>query len=327
MVDGGPQIKEGLYNWRMLRLSFDNIIGNEENKKILSNSIINKNIVHSYLFYGADGTGKKIFAKEFAKMILCNGEEVKPCNECKSCIEFDSNNNPDFFIIEPDGNSIKIDQIRQMQKSVLEKPIESNKKVYIIDNCHLMTKEAQNCMLKTLEEPQEYIVIIMISSNENSILPTVKSRCTKIYFKELSDSDIFKYIGSKDEGNLLENDLIKLCGGSISKADFVTNKIDLLNQIKDFIREIENINKLAYIQKNQILYDNKDDIYLILDYIYILLFESAKKSSKKMNGYINSMKIVEKTKNKLLNSNNYDMTIDNMLLNMWEEINEKNSRS
>ena len=116
-------------------MSFDNIIGNDENKKILNNSIINKNIVHSYLFYGADGIGKKIFAKEFAKMILCNGEDTenKPCNICKSCIEFDSDNNPDFFLIEPDGNSIKIDQIRQMQKSVLEKPIESTKKVYIIE--------------------------------------------------------------------------------------------------------------------------------------------------------------------------------------------------
>lgn len=308
-------------------MSFDNIIGNEENKKVLNSAIMNKNIVHSYLFYGADGIGKKIFAKEFAKMILCNGEEIKPCNNCKSCIEFDSNNNPDFFLIEPDGNSIKIDQIRQMQKSVLEKPIESSKKVYIIDNCHLMTKEAQNCMLKTLEEPQEYIVIILISSNENSILPTVKSRCTKIYFKELDDSEIFKYIGNNYEGTLLENDLIKLCGGSIAKADFIVNKVQLLNQIKDFILAIERTNKLVFMQKNQLLYDNKEDINLILDYIYILLFEQAKKNNRNTNGYINSMKFVEKTKNKLLNSNNYDMTIDNMLLNMWEEINEKNSRS
>ena len=308
-------------------MSFDNIIGNEENKKVLNSAIMNKNIVHSYLFYGADGIGKKIFAKEFAKMILCNGEEIKPCNNCKSCIEFDSNNNPDFFLIEPDGNSIKIDQIRQMQKSVLEKPIESSKKVYIIDNCHLMTKEAQNCMLKTLEEPQEYIVIILISSNENSILPTVKSRCTKIYFKELNDSEIFKYIGNNYEGTLLENDLIKLCGGSIAKADFIVNKVQLLNQIKDFILAIERTNKLVFMQKNQLLYDNKEDINLILDYIYILLFEQAKKNNRNTNGYINSMKFVEKTKNKLLNSNNYDMTIDNMLLNMWEEINEKNSRS
>lgn len=308
-------------------MSFESIIGNDENKKILNNSIINKSIVHSYLFYGSEGIGKKIFAKEFAKMILCNGESTKPCNNCKSCIEFDSDNNPDFFLIEPDGNSIKIDQIRQMQKSVLEKPIESSKKVYIIDNCHLMTKEAQNCILKTLEEPQEYIVIIMISSNENSILPTVKSRCTKIFFKQLDDSEIFKYIGNNYEGTLLESDLIKLCGGSISKADFIIKKIDILNQVKDYINNVENTNKLHFMQGNQLFNDNKEDINLILEYIYILLFQAVEKNRRGINGYINSMKIVEKTKYKLLNSNNYDMTIDNMLINIWEEINEKNSRS
>lgn len=310
-------------------MAFDNIIGNDENKKILNNTIINKNILHSYLFYGSDGIGKRIFAKEFAKMILCNGEDTenKPCNICKSCIEFDSDNNPDFFLIEPDGNSIKINQIRQMQKSVLEKPIESTKKVYIIDNCHLMTKEAQNCMLKTLEEPQEYIVIILITANENTILPTVKSRCTKIYFKELDDSELFKYIGNKYEGVLLEKDLIKLCGGSISKADTIVNKLDILKEVKNFILNVSKINKLHFLKNNQIMYDNKDDIYLILDYIYVLLFEMAMKKDKYISGYINSMKIVEKTKEKLLNSNNYDMTIDNLLIKMWEEVNEKNSRS
>jgi len=310
-------------------LAFENIIGNNENKKILNNSIINKNIVHSYLFYGADGIGKRIFAKEFAKMILCNGEvsENKPCNTCKSCIEFDSDNNPDFFLIEPDGNSIKIEQVRQMQKSVLEKPIESEKKVYIIDNCHLMTKEAQNCILKTLEEPQEYIVIILITANENNILPTVKSRCTKIYFKELDNSELFKYIGSKYEGTLLEKDLIDLCGGSISKADIIVNKLDILREVKNFTQNISKINKLQFLKNNQILYDNKEDIFLILDYMYVLLYEMIMKNDRNISGYINSMKYVEKTKEKLINNNNFDMTIDNLLIKIWEEVNEKNSRN
>ncbi|MBQ3407750.1 MAG: DNA polymerase III subunit delta' [Clostridia bacterium] len=308
-------------------MSFENIIGNDENKRLLCNSIINKNIVHSYLFYGADGIGKKIFAKEFAKMILCNEkDDKKPCNKCKSCIEFNSDNNPDFFIIEPDGNSIKIDQIRQMQKSVMEKPIESTKKVYIIDNCHLMTKEAQNCMLKTLEEPQEYIVIILIAANENNILSTVKSRCTKIFFKEIDDNEIFKYVGNKYDEVGIENDLIRLCSGSISKADYIISKIDMLNQVKKIINEVDKCNKLHFIQNNQLIYDNKVEIDLLLEYIYILLFQEVMKNNKKSDVYIKSMKTVEKTKIKLQNSNNFDMTIDNMLINIWEEINEKNNR-
>lgn len=303
---------------------FEQIIGNEENKKILIKSVNNRAFLHSYLFYGADGIGKKIFAKEFAKMILCNSENGNyPCDMCKSCVEFNSNNNPDFFIIEPDGNSIKVDQIRQIQKSMMEKPIVSNKKVYIINDCHTMTKEAQNCMLKTLEEPQEYIVIILIASNENNILPTVKSRCTKMYFKELNEEEIIRYIKQKYNQSNIDKNMIKLCGGSIAKADFVVRKAEVLNRVKDFIIQIKNYNKLNFIQNNQILYDNKEDIYEILDYIYILLFDKIREDIR----YINAMKLIDNAKIKLANSNNYEMTIDNMLIKMWEDVNEKNSRN
>ena len=164
------------------KLCFKNLVGNENNKYILKETITKGNILHSYMFFGNEGIGKKIFALEFAKMILCENQKNSPCEKCKSCIEFDSNNNPDFFFIEPDGNSIKIDQIRNMQKGMLEKPIISSKKVYIINNAETMTKESQNCLLKTLEEPQEYVVIILIVSDENSMLSTIKSRCTKIFF-------------------------------------------------------------------------------------------------------------------------------------------------
>ena len=137
---------------------FETILGNEKNKQILQKSIQNNTISHSYMFVGIQGIGKKIIAKEFAKNILCLNQENKNSNTnctCKSCIEFETNNNPDFSIIEPDGNSIKIEQIRELQKRIQEKPIISNSKVYIIDNADMMTQEAQNCLLKTLEEPPE----------------------------------------------------------------------------------------------------------------------------------------------------------------------------
>lgn len=307
-------------------MSFEKIIGNDDNKKLLENTVKSNNVLHSYLFFGTEGIGKKVFAKEFSKMILCNSEDEKPCNKCKSCIEFDSNNNPDFFVIEPDGSSIKIEQIRQMQKSILEKPIESNKKVYIINDAETMTKEAQNCMLKTLEEPQDFIVIILIASNENNILPTVKSRCTKIFFRNLDDADIIKYVNEKNSEININKDILKLCNGSILKAEFVIQKIDILGKIKDFVMNIDRQNELVFFQNNQLFYDNKDDIILLLEYVNILLFEKIKGNLGNIKGFINSMKIVESTKLKLINSNNYDMTIDNMLLKMWEEINEKNYR-
>ena len=168
---------------------FENIIGNEKNKELLKKVIDTNNIAHSYMFVGKDSIGKLLFAKEFAKAILCT-EEGKPCNKCKSCIEFNTNNNPDFNILEPEGNSIKIDQIRELTKKVYEKPVVSNRKVYIINDSNYMTKEAQNSLLKTLEEPPEYITIILITSNENLFLPTIKSRCTKVLFNRLTNEEL-----------------------------------------------------------------------------------------------------------------------------------------
>ncbi len=168
---------------------FNNIIGNKKNKELLENIIYTNNIAHSYMFVGKDSIGKSLFAKEFAKAILCV-EDEKPCNKCKSCIEFDTYNNPDFSVLEPEGNSIKIDQIRELTKKVYEKPVVSNKKVYIINDSNYMTKEAQNSLLKTLEEPPEYVTIILITSNENLFLPTIKSRCTKISFDRLTNTEL-----------------------------------------------------------------------------------------------------------------------------------------
>ncbi len=128
---------------------FENILGNDKIKKTLANSVNNNRTSHSYLFLGTEGIGKKLIAKEFAKMILCTDEE-KYCNRCKSCIEFDSDNNPDFRIIEPDGNSLKIEQIREFQSKVAEKPIISDKKVYIINDADKMTRRSTELFTKNL---------------------------------------------------------------------------------------------------------------------------------------------------------------------------------
>ena len=307
-------------------MCFKNLVGNENNKYILKETITKGNILHSYMFFGTEGIGKKLFALEFAKMILCENQKNSPCEKCKSCIEFNSNNNPDFFFIEPDGNSVKIDQIRNMQKCILEKPIISSKKVYIINNAETMTKEAQNCLLKTLEEPQEYVVIILIVSDENSMLPTIKSRCTKIFFEKISDENLKTYIKEKIGDVHFEESMIKLSEGSIGKCIEISKKQEILKKIEDFINNIENIDEIQIINTSSYFNENKEDINLILDYIYILIFNKTKDFSNKIK-YIFAMEKVQKAKEKLSKSNNFDMTIDNMLIEIWREINEKNYRS
>ena len=159
---------------------FETIVGNKQIKEVLEKSILNGIRTHSYLFVGIQGIGKKMIATEFAEQILDIGQE----NQLKS------DNHPDFLLIEPDGNSIKIEQIRSLQKKIQEKPIISNHKVYIIDNADTMTQDAQNCLLKTLEEPPEFAKIILIGSSENSFLPTIKSRCMILSFNPIEDNKI-----------------------------------------------------------------------------------------------------------------------------------------
>ncbi len=175
-------------------MAFEQIIGNDDIKNLLENTLKKNNVLHSYLFCGIEGIGKFLFAKEFAKGILCMNNENAPCGLCKSCIEFETYNNPDFHIIDVDKDSIKIDQIRIMNEKIFEKPISSKRKVYVINNSEKMTIAAQNSLLKTLEEPPEYATVILICNQENLLLPTVKSRCTRIDFHNLTNEEIEVYL-------------------------------------------------------------------------------------------------------------------------------------
>ena len=306
-------------------MSFNNIIGNEKVKNILTKSLNNNKVLHSYMFIGDEGIGKKMMAIQFAKKILCENYEGNECNNCKSCVEFDGGNNPDYTYIEPDGRVIKIEQIRQMQTKIIEKPVNSTKKVYIINDADLMTKEEQNCLLKTLEEPPEYIVIILIVSNENKVLTTIKSRCMKICFEKINDEEIINFLTEKCNVQEISNNIIKMCDGSIGKCLKVNEKINDYNEIEKIFENLSsNITKV--INLSEILYKNKENIYDYLDYINVILYQYAIANKSNSLKYINSIKIVEQTKQRLLSNSNYDMCIDYLLMNIWEEINENNSR-
>lgn len=258
---------------------------NAQIEELLKNTIKAKKIVNGYIFSGSGNTKNYEYAKLFAKMILCLNGEDNYCGKCKSCLMFDDDNHSDYFEINKDSTeSIKIDEIRNMQEKIIERPITSSKKVYIINNAENMTVEAQNCLLKTLEEPPEFITIILVANNENTILPTIKSRCTKVAFteenaKELSEADKQRY------------ETLEKIFGNIEKY----KSIDLLNKI-------------------DVLYKDKDNIFESLDFINIILIKKAKENIK----YVNYIDYVEETKNKLKSNSNYDMCIDNLILKIWE---------
>lgn len=298
------------------------IKGNETTRNELKKIVQNNNVLHSYLFLGKEGIGKKEIAKEFAKKVLCLNKE-DDCN-CKSCICFDSQNHPDIKIINEEGETIKINTVREIIQTVYEKPILSNKKIYIINDCDKMTKEAQNSLLKTLEEPPEYIVIILIASNQDMILNTIKSRCTKIVFDKLKENEIKEILNTTDFKNTeISENMYEFFDGSIGKALQILEKKEQYEDLEGFINEIKNSSKLDFITANKETF-TKEEINGLLEYCIVLLFNLGKK--EKNIKYLNSVKIVQDTKTRINLNSNFDMSIDNMLFKLWEEVNENNSR-
>ena len=296
-------------------MNFNELIGNEKIKHNLIKTLNNKTVSHSYMFIGTKGVGKKIFAKEFAKGILCINEENKLCSNCKSCLEFVNNNNPDYYEIglQDDENSIKIETIRQMQKRIQELPIVSSRKVYIIDDSEYMTKDAQNCLLKTLEEPPEFVTIILIVSNENKILNTIKSRCLKIYFNDLSEEELKKYISENLEKDKFSENMLKACGGSIGKAKQICENKELYDNLSVF-NNIENYSLLDVMPKLEFLYKSKDDIQDILEYLNTIFIEKAKQNIR----CVDYIKYIEETKTNINANCNYDMCIDKLIFKIFK---------
>ena len=202
-----------------------------------------------------------------------------------------------------------------MQIGVQEKPIISSKKVYIIDNADLMTKEAQNALLKTLEEPPEFVTIILIGENENAFLPTIKSRCMILHFNQIPDLDIKNYLEKNYDIQVSDN-MLEVFQGSIGKAIELKDKQEIYKNIEEAIDNIEKEDLIDLIKKLDILYTSKDEILDILDYINIIFLRKAKENVK----YTRCIKIVENTKRRITQNANYDMSIDNMLFNIWEEV-------
>ena len=305
-------------------MAFEELIGNDKIKDILKETVQKDAVLHSYLFVGNAGVGKFHFAKEFAKMILCS--QRKGCNQCKSCKEFNTENHPDFIVIEPEGNTIKVEQIRQMISKIIEKPIISDKKVYIVNDSDKMTEEAQNTLLKTLEEPPENIIIILIAEKEEKILSTIKSRCTKITFQPIEQDKLKEILKKQYQYENISEHLLTFFNGSIKKALNVKEKKEGYEQIEKMVLGIKQMNKIEMLnQKNNI---DKEEIINILEYMNLLFWEqSIQVDTKERESAVKSILIIEETKKRIQSNCNFDMTVDNMLMQLWEEWNEKNDRS
>ncbi len=325
-------------------MDFNNVIGHERAIETLKRAIRNKSVSHSYLFEGEEGLGKKKVALIFAKTLLCKEGGEEPCNKCTSCIKFDGDNHPDLLVVGPEKGLIKKGEIEELIKSVATAPFESKRKIFIIDDSHKMSLEAKNALLKTLEEPPEYINIILISSSINNLLATILSRMQSIKFfpvesHKISDLLLTSYGKSKEEAGFIA-DFTK---GSVGKSIELATTDDFFLKREEVIKLIDNLIRgdgTKAISSMNFFNDNKDDINQVLDiFLYyfrdLLIFKELGENrlliNKDKTAYMSKQSFIEigrindiiekiqETKDNISRNINYQLSIETMLLYIQEE--------
>lgn len=171
---------------------FGEIIGQEHVVKTLTNAILGSNISHAYLFSGPRGSGKTTIARVFAKAVNCqNRGGSEPCNKCSSCLEIMENRAMDLVEIDAASHT-GIDAMRELIEGIKFSPVKSKYKVFIIDECHQLSKSAANALLKTLEEPPPHAIFVLATTEAHKMIPTIVSRCQRFDFKRLQIPEIIK---------------------------------------------------------------------------------------------------------------------------------------
>ena len=180
---------------------FDSLVGQEAVRTALTNALETGRIAHAYLFAGPRGTGKTSTAKILAKAVNCeHGPTPNPCNKCQNCVRINDGTSMDVFEIDAASNR-GIDEIRDLREKVAFAPVNGRYKVYIIDEVHMLTTEAFNALLKTLEEPPPHVIFILATTEPHKIPATIHSRCQRFDFKRVTDSDIVKRLREVADGS------------------------------------------------------------------------------------------------------------------------------
>ncbi len=237
---------------------FQDIIGQEQIKEHFQNAISTGKISHAYILNGEKASGKEFIAKIFAMTLQCEAGGQEPCQECHSCKQALSKNQPDIIYVSHEKpNTISVDDIRtQVNNDVAIKPYSSKYKIYIINEAEKMTQQAQNAILKTLEEPPSYVVILLLVSNINALLPTIFSRCVTLNMKPVRDQLVKKYLMEQMKIPDYKADVCTaFARGNIGKAkllaaseDFDNIKAEALSLLK-YVKEMEIQEIVAAIKK------------------------------------------------------------------------------
>lgn len=326
-------------------LAFQDILGHDTIKQHFQKAIELHKVSHAYILAGEAGMGRKSLAHAFALTLLCEKGGSQPCMSCHACKQVLSGNHPDLIhVTHEKPASIGVDDIReQIHDTIMIRPYSSYYKIYIVDEAEKMTIQAQNALLKTIEEPPSYAVIILLTTNGDLFLPTILSRCVQLKLKPLLDSVISEYLVealgvSESEARLYAafargnlGKAIKLCGSEEFK--------DMYKRLLAMLRNIRNMDisdLLEFIKRLK----EEMDIYECLDFMQVwyrdalmfkvtndanlLIFKEEYSTISEMSrqigydGFENILQAIEKARVRLEANVNMELAMELMFLVMKE---------
>ncbi|BDF35775.1 DNA polymerase III subunit delta' [Lachnospiraceae bacterium] len=229
--------------------SFKDVVGHKNIIDYIRSAVQEDKVSHAYILNGEKGAGKKMLANLFATTLLCEKAGPDPCNECHSCRQAESGNHPDIIkVTHEKPNTISVDDIReQVNNTILIKPYQGPYKIYIIPQADMMSVQAQNALLKTIEEPPEYAVIMLLTENADTLLPTIASRCVMLKLRNIKDTLIKKYLMETMEVPDYKADMCTaFAQGNMGRAILLANS-EYFNEIRE-----EAVQLLKYIQEMEL---------------------------------------------------------------------------
>lgn len=256
-------------------VGFNNIIGHEEIIRHLKNAMQTGKISHSYIFTGKLGSGKKLLATTFAMTLQCEQGGTEPCQKCDSCKKAIGKNHPDIIMVNHEKpGTITIDEIReQVIHDVAIKPYCSPHKIYIIPDAEMMTPQAQNALLKTIEEPPEYAVIMFLTTNADALLPTIQSRCVRLDLKVVDDSLVKKYLMERLQVPDYQAEIdTSFAQGSIGKAKAAATSEEFSNMTQNALKLLKYANKMEVYELADEIKKLSEEKHNINDYLDIFQF-------------------------------------------------------
>lgn len=315
-------------------MTFDEVAGQKHIVQTLKNALRENKIAHAYLFCGPRGTGKTTMARIFAKALNCETEFGNPCNHCENCVAITEGRHPDVIEIDAASNR-GIDDIRDLVSKVKYSPILGRYKVYIIDEVHMMTNEAFNALLKTLEEPPENVVFILATTEPYKLMPTILSRCQRYDFTKVSDGDIYNRLFDilQNENIQIEEDALSML---VSLADGgVRDALSMLDQAIAYcgnnitLKAIQDLYGLSSKQEkiDLLMYANNKDFLKLSNAIKQLVENGVdiKRLTNELLEVLKDLLIYQTTKDasllkKLTVTDCEYLALDNKKINAWIDI-------